>query len=132
MPTETAAIEPVSAFESPKRSSARRAAIQAPGDRRAACAAVGLEHIAVEPERPLAERLEVADRAERTADEPLDLDRPPVRTAARDTARCVRSPVDAGSIEYSAVIQPRPGPASQRGTPSSTVAVQRTIVFPCP
>ena len=30
-----------------------------PGDRRAARAAVGLEHVAVEPERPLAERLEV-------------------------------------------------------------------------
>ena len=28
----------------------------------------------------------------------------------RDTARCVRSPVEAGSIEYSAVIQPRPLP----------------------
>ena len=49
----------------------------------------------------------------------------------RETPRCVRSPVDAGSIAYSAVIQPRPDLESQRGTPSSTVAVQSTIVFPC-
>ena len=35
------------------------------GDRRAAGAAVGLEHVAVEPERPLAERLEVARRRAR-------------------------------------------------------------------
>ena len=34
----------------------------------------------------------------------------------RETARCVRSPVEAGSIAYSAVIQPRPFPRSQRGT----------------
>ena len=49
----------------------------------------------------------------------------------RETPRCVRSPVDAGSIAYSAVIHPRPLFASQRGTLSSTVAVQSTIVFPC-
>jgi hypothetical protein len=48
----------------------------------------------------------------------------------RETARGVRSPVEAGSIAYSAVIHPRPDLASQRGTPSSTVAVQSTIVFP--
>ena len=59
-PTETAATEPGSAFESPKRSSARCAATYAPRDRGAARAAVGLEHVAVEPERALAERLEVA------------------------------------------------------------------------
>ena len=39
--------------------------------------------------------------------------------------------VEAGSSEYSAVIQPRPLPRSQRGTASSTVAVQRTTVRPC-
>src|ERR1051325_2453649 len=38
-------------------------------------AAVGLEHVAVEPERSLAERLHVGDRAQRPADQPLDLDR---------------------------------------------------------
>src|SRR3954471_5268340 len=45
------------------------------GDRRAAGAAVGLEHVAVDPERPLAERLEVEHRAQRAPDHPLDLDR---------------------------------------------------------
>src|SRR5581483_10760512 len=43
----------------------------------------------------------------------------------------VRSPVEAGSSEYSAVIQPVPRPDIQRGTPSSIVAVQSTTVFPC-
>ena len=46
-------------------------------------------------------------------------------------SRSVRSPVDAGSSEYSAVIQPRPLPLSQRGTPSWIDAVQRTSVCPC-
>jgi hypothetical protein len=38
--------------------------------------------------------------------------------------------VDAGSIPYSAVTQPRPLPASQRGTLSSAEAVQITRVSP--
>src|SRR3954451_8731110 len=46
------------------------------------------------------------------------------------TSRCLRSPVDAGSIPYSAVIQPRPLPAIQRGTDSCTDAVQITRVPP--
>jgi hypothetical protein len=49
----------------------------------------------------------------------------------RDASRSTRSPVDAGKSEYSAVIQPRPWLRSQRGTSSWTIAVQRTIVFPC-
>ena len=48
-----------------------------------------------------------------------------------DASRCVRCPVDAGSSEYSAVIQPAPRPDIQRGTLSSTDAVQSTRVFPC-
>ena len=55
-------------------------------DRRAARAAVGLEDVAVEPERPLAERLEVGDGAHRAADQPLDLDRAPLLLAARRLA----------------------------------------------
>ena len=76
MPTETAATESVSdaaepdVVERPPRRDVRAR------DRRAAGAAVGLEHVAVEPERPLPERLHVGDRAERAADQPLDLDRP--------------------------------------------------------
>ena len=46
------------------------------------------------------------------------------------TSRCLRSPVDAGSIPYSAVTQPRPLPAIQRGTDSCTDAVQITRVSP--
>ena len=45
-------------------------------------------------------------------------------------SRCLRSPVDAGSIPYSAVTQPRPAPESQRGTLSWTEAVQMTRVSP--
>ena len=48
----------------------------------------------------------------------------------RLTSRCLRSPVEAGSIPYSAVTQPRPDPASQRGTLSCTDAVQITRVSP--
>src|SRR5215831_18129906 len=44
-------------------------------DRRAARSAVGLEDVAVEPERPLAERLEVEHGANRAPDQALDLDR---------------------------------------------------------
>ena len=53
----------------------------AAGDRRAARAAVGLEHVAVDVDRALAERLEVDDAAQRAADQPLDLDRAPVGAA---------------------------------------------------
>jgi hypothetical protein len=42
----------------------------------------------------------------------------------------LRSPVDAGSIPYSAVTQPRPFPINQRGTLSWTDAVQMTRVSP--
>ena len=48
----------------------------------------------------------------------------------RVTSRALRSPVDAGSIPYSAVTQPRPEPLSQRGTPSWAEAVQITRVSP--
>jgi hypothetical protein len=47
-----------------------------------------------------------------------------------DASRWVRWPVDAGRSEYSAVIQPTPRPDIQRGTLSSTDAVQSTRVFP--
>src|SRR5680860_1502290 len=45
-------------------------------------------------------------------------------------SRCLRSPVEAGSIEYSAVTHPLPRPANQRGTEVSTEAVQITRVVP--
>ena len=56
------------------------------GDRRAARAAVGLEHVAVEVDRALAERLEVDDAADRAADQALDLDGAAVGAALRDVA----------------------------------------------
>jgi hypothetical protein len=43
----------------------------------------------------------------------------------------LRSPVEAGSIAYSEVTQPRPLPSSQRGTESLIEAVQITRVSPC-
>ena len=45
-------------------------------------------------------------------------------------SRCLRSPVEAGSIAYSAVTQPLPRPCIQRGTDSWTEAVQMTLVLP--
>ena len=45
-------------------------------------------------------------------------------------SRGVRVEVEAGSIPYSAVSQPWPLPASQRGTPSSIVAAHSTRVRP--
>src|SRR6185312_12502165 len=56
------------------------------GVRRAACPAVGLEDVAVEPERPLPQRLEVGDGADRPADEALDLDRAALLLARRGFA----------------------------------------------
>src|SRR4051794_6277836 len=52
-------------------------------DRRATGAAVGLEDVAVEPQRPLAERLEVRHRADGAPDQPLDLDGSPLLLAPR-------------------------------------------------
>ena len=69
------------------------------------------------------------DRSARPISRWISIVRPPC--LPREASRCVRSPVEAGRSEYSAVIQPRPERCSQRGTPSSTVAVQSTRVFPC-
>ena len=86
------------------------------GDRRAARAAVGLQDVAVEPDRPLAERLEV-DHARGARGRSAAGSPPCGRPACRATPRAsMRSPVDAGSSEYSAVIQPLPVLRSQRGT----------------
>ena len=124
-------MEPVSALDSPKRSSARRGGDVRAGDRRAARAAVGLEHVAVEPERPLAERLEVADRPERPPDQPLDLDRA-ARPACPSPPRARRArPSTPGRSEYSAVIQPRPEPSQPaRHARPRPIAVQSTLRLP--
>src|SRR4051794_27478072 len=58
----------------------------AAADRCTARAAVGLQDVAVDPHGALAERLEVDDRAQRAADQALDLDRAAIRAAARGVA----------------------------------------------
>ena len=45
------------------------------GDRGGARAAVGLDHVAIDGDLPLAQRLEVDDGAQRATDQPLDLQR---------------------------------------------------------
>ncbi len=60
------------------------------GDRGAARAAVGLQHVAVDPDRALAERLHVDHRAQRAADQALDLVGAARRAALRDLARHAR------------------------------------------
>src|SRR4051794_4876032 len=54
--------------------------------------------------------------------------RPPI--LPRTDSRSPRVLVARGSIEYSAVTQPSPLPLRQRGTPSVTEAVQKTLVSP--
>ena len=56
------------------------------GDRGAARAAVGLQHVAVDVDGALAERREVDNAPQRAADQTLDLDGAPVRTTARGVA----------------------------------------------
>ncbi len=100
------------------------------GDRGGAGAAVGLDHVAVDRDLPLAERLR---------------DRPPRAGCGRSGAgsrrcgrpACRRRPragcapsVARGSMPYSAVTQPRAWPLSQGGSRSSSVAVTSTWVSP--
>jgi len=56
----------------------------------------------------------------------ISLERPSVLSRSRR----LRGRVLPGSMLYSAVAQPRPSPAIQSGTRSSTLAVQRTMVRP--
>ncbi len=49
-------------------------------------AAVGGEHVAIDPERARSQRVAVHDAPQRAADQPLDLHRAPGRTALRDLA----------------------------------------------
>ena len=129
MPTDTAATAPGSAFESPKRSSARWAATQTPliAAQRVPPSAWSTSQSSQSVRSPSASKSATA----RTA-RPMSLWISTVRPCWRPerTSRAVRSPVDAGSSEYSAVIQPFPWPMSQRGTRSSTDAVHSTFVFP--
>src|SRR4051812_18374183 len=59
---------------------------EAAGDRRAAGAAVGFEHVAVDVDAAFAHRPEVDDDPQRAPDQALDLDPAPVLFALRDVA----------------------------------------------
>ena len=100
------------------------------GDRRGARPAVGLDDVAVDPDRPLAEELAVHRRREASgrsgAGSPSS-----GRPACRAPPRARRDSVVArGSIPYSAVTQPLPLRYRNGGTFSCTEAVQMTRVSP--
>ena len=101
---------------------------EAAGDGGGARAAVGLDHVAVHPHRALAELGAIGHRAQRAADEALDL----LRAAARPAVLAVSCACwsSAAASPYSAVTQPSPWPFRKCGTLSSTVAVQITLVAP--
>ena len=67
-------------------------------------------------------------RRERPISRLISWVRPPIRplTASRSPRVCVAE----GNMAYSAVTQPRPEPARQRGTPSVTLAAHSTRVLP--
>ena len=135
MPTLTAATESVSGQALERAARHERAEGQPEGDpgaadAGAAGAAVGLQDVAVEPDRALAERLHVDHGAQRAADQALDLGRCG-RRACR--GRC-RAPCGRRSRRGASRTRPSPsrgrGRASRRGTLSSTEAVQITRVRP--
>ncbi len=78
--------------------------------------AVGLEHVAVDPERALAEGLEIRHRAQAAADQALDLLGAARELAPRRLAIGARGRWSRAACEYSAVIQPRFLPCRKRGT----------------
>jgi hypothetical protein len=100
-----------------------------PRDRRGARAAVRLQDVAVQRDRPLAQLLQLRHRPQRTPDQALDLLRA-AADLARVDSRCDRVLVARGSMPYSAVTQPLPVLRRKGGTRSSTLAVQITRVFP--
>src|SRR6478735_6615001 len=67
-------------------------------------------------------------RSERPMRRLISWVRPPI--LPRTDSRSPRVLVERGSMEYSAVTQPSPLPLRQRGTPSVTEAVQKTLVSP--
>ena len=135
MPTEIAAHWSVSgcAPSVPAGDEPRARVVQrdvAAADRRGARAAVGLEHVAVDGDLHLAHRREVGDRAQRPADQALDLLRA-ARTAcpAPPRGRCARASSRAASSTRRSP-SPGPVPRSHGGTRSSTDAVHSTRVRP--
>ena len=86
-----------------------------PRDRRRARPAVGLEHVAVDRDRALADAFELHRGAERAPDEPLDLLRASARRPCRARrAASRRGGFARGCIWYSAVSHPLPLPFEKR------------------
>src|SRR5919204_350016 len=108
MPTETAATDPVSALLRPKRSSARRAATYAPeiAAQRVPPSACNTSQSTQSVRSPRASK-SVTARSERPISRWISTVRPPC--FPREASRSVRSPVEAGSREYSAVSHRRFG-----------------------
>ena len=97
-------------------------------DRGRAGSAVGLDDVAIDGDRALAERVSCTTaRNERPTSRWISCVRPP---PARPASRPVRVDVARGSMPYSAVTQPWPLPRRNGGTRSSTDAVQITRVSP--
>src|SRR3546814_11539200 len=67
-------------------------------------------------------------RSERPINREISWVRPPIRPLT--DSRSERVFVEAGSMAYSAVTQPRPEPLRQRGTPVEAEAAQSTRVRP--
>src|ERR1700709_2339306 len=67
-------------------------------------------------------------RSDRPISREISWVRPPI--LPRTDSRSERVLVEAGSMAYSAVTQPRPDPLRQRGTPSEAEAAQSTRVRP--
>jgi hypothetical protein len=70
---------------------------EAARDRRRACAAVGLDHVAVDPDRSFAKLLQFRDRSQRPADQALDLLR---ASADLSGARLTLRPRGGGAREH--------------------------------
>jgi hypothetical protein len=77
----------------------------AAGDRGAAGAAVGLDHVAIDGDLPFAQRRAVDPGAQGASDQPLDFLRASALLARRASRR-MRVWVARGSMPYSAVTQP--------------------------
>ena len=108
-----------------------RSATKAPVIAARARAAVGLQHVAVERDRALAERRQVEHRAQRCGRSGAGSPACGPLCLPRAASRSLRVCVARGSMPYSAVTQPSPLPRLRNGgTFSSTLAVHSTRVSP--
>ena len=132
MPTETAAtcaVQRAALIWRRQQQLAGAPGDVAAGDRRGAGAAVGLQHVAIQGDGALAERLQVHHRAQLAADQALDLRGAAGLLAAVSFARR-RVWVARGSMPYSAVTQPLPEPRRKPGTRFLHAGVHSTWVSP--